>query len=35
MHLKYEGPLLKVVMLVALATLLIFMTLLFADVAFA
>jgi cytochrome c oxidase subunit IV len=35
MHLKYEGPLLKAVMLVALGTLLIFLTLLFADVAFA
>jgi len=35
MHLKYEGPLLKATMLVALGTLLIFLTLLFADVAFA
>jgi cytochrome c oxidase subunit IV len=35
MHLKYEGLLLKAVMLVALVTLLIFLTLLFADVAFA
>lgn len=35
MHLKYEGPLLKVVMFVALGTLIIFLTLLFADVAFA
>lgn len=35
MHLKYEGPLLKAVMLVALGTLLIFLTLLFADIAFA
>lgn len=35
MHLKYEGPLLKAVMFVALGTLLIFLTLLFADVAFA
>jgi cytochrome c oxidase subunit 4 len=35
MHLKYEGPLLKAVMLIALGTLLIFLTLLFADVAFA
>jgi cytochrome c oxidase subunit IV len=35
MHLKYEGVLLKAVMLVALGTLLVFLTLLFADVAFA
>jgi cytochrome c oxidase subunit IV len=35
MHLKYEDPLLKAIMLVALGTLLIFLTLLFADVAFA
>lgn len=35
MHLKYEDPLLKGVILVALVTLLIFLTLLFSDVAFA
>lgn len=35
MHLKYEDPLLKGVILVALITLLIFLTLLFSDVAFA
>ena len=35
MHLKYEDPLLKGVFLIALGTLLIFLTLLFADVAFA
>ena len=35
MHLRYEEPLLKGVILVALVTLLIFLTLLFADVAFA
>jgi cytochrome c oxidase subunit 4 len=34
MHLRYEGPLLKVVVLVTLATLLIFFALLFSDVAF-
>lgn len=34
MHLKYEGLLLKTVLLVALATLLIFFALTFADVAF-
>lgn len=34
MHLKYEGPLLKAVVFVALATLLIFFALLFSDVAF-
>ncbi|MCE1229746.1 MAG: cytochrome C oxidase subunit IV family protein [Firmicutes bacterium] len=34
MHLKYEPPLLKVVVLVTLGTLLIFFALLFADVAF-
>jgi cytochrome c oxidase subunit IV len=34
MHLKYEGPLLKGVVLVTLGTLLIFFALLFADVAF-
>jgi len=34
MHLKYEGPLLKGVVLVTLLTLLIFFILLFADVAF-
>lgn len=34
MHLRYEGPLLKVVVLVTLGTLLIFFALLFADVAF-
>ena len=34
MHLKYEGPLLKVVVLVTLGTLLIFFALLFSDVAF-
>lgn len=35
MHLKYEDPLLKAVILIALTTLLIFLTLLFSDVAFA
>ncbi len=35
MHLKYEDPLLKGVILIAIVTLLIFLTLLFADVAFA
>jgi cytochrome c oxidase subunit IV len=35
MHLKYEGPLIKAVMLIALVTLLIFLTLMFSDVAFA
>ncbi len=35
MHLKYEDPLLKGVFFVALSTLLIFLVLLFADVAFA
>jgi len=34
MHLRYEGALLKGVLLVTLATLLIFFVLLFADVAF-
>ena len=34
MHLKYEGPLLKAVVLVTLGTLLIFFALLFSDVAF-
>jgi len=34
MHLRYEGPLLKVVVLVTLGTLLIFFALLFSDVAF-
>ncbi len=34
MHLKYEGPLLKLVVLATLATLLIFFALLFSDVAF-
>lgn len=34
MHLKYEGPLLKGVLLVALATLLVFFALTFADLAF-
>ncbi len=34
MHLKYEPPLLKAVLFVTLATLLIFFTLTFADVAF-
>lgn len=34
MHLRYEGPLLKIVVLVALGTLLIFFALMFADVAF-
>lgn len=34
MHLKYEGPLLKVVVLVTLGTLLIFFALMFSDVAF-
>jgi cytochrome c oxidase subunit 4 len=35
MHLRYEDPLLKGVMLVAIITLLIFLVLLFSDVAFA
>jgi cytochrome c oxidase subunit 4 len=34
MHLKYEGPLFKIVVLVTLGTLLIFFALLFSDVAF-
>lgn len=34
MHLKYEGVLLKVILLVTLATLLIFFALMFSDVAF-
>ncbi len=34
MHLRYEGPLFKVVILVTLGTLLIFFALLFSDVAF-
>lgn len=34
MHLKYEGPLLKGLVLVALGTLLIFFSLLFSDIAF-
>jgi cytochrome c oxidase subunit 4 len=34
MHLKYEGPLLKGVVLVTLLTLLIFFAMLFSDVAF-
>jgi cytochrome c oxidase subunit IV len=34
MHLKYEGALLKIVVAVALGTLLIFFALLFSDVAF-
>jgi len=34
MHLRYEGPLLKGVVFVALGTLLIFFALLFSDVAF-
>jgi cytochrome c oxidase subunit IV len=34
MHLRYEGPLLKGVLLITLGTLLIFFVLLFADVAF-
>jgi cytochrome c oxidase subunit 4 len=34
MHLRYEGPLLKSVLLITLGTLLIFFVLLFADVAF-
>ena len=34
MHLRYEGPLFKVVVLVTLGTLLIFFALLFSDVAF-
>ena len=34
MHLKYEGSLLKIVVLVTLGTLLIFFALLFSDVAF-
>lgn len=34
MHLKYEGPLLKGIVLVTLGTLLIFFVLLFSDVAF-
>jgi cytochrome c oxidase subunit 4 len=35
MHLRYEGPLIKSIMLIALGTLLIFLALLFADIAFA
>lgn len=35
MHLRYEDPLLKGVMLVAITTLLIFLVLLFSDIAFA
>jgi cytochrome c oxidase subunit 4 len=35
MHLKYEHPLLKGVILVAVVTLLIFLVLLFSDIAFA
>ena len=35
MHLRYEDPLLKGVMLVAITTLLIFLVLMFSDVAFA
>jgi cytochrome c oxidase subunit 4 len=35
MHLRYEDPLLKGVIIVALVTLLIFLALLFSDVAFA
>ncbi len=35
MHLRYEDPLLKGVILVAIVTLLIFLVLLFSDVAFA
>jgi cytochrome c oxidase subunit IV len=35
MHLRYEDPLLKGVMLVAMITLVIFLALLFSDVAFA
>jgi cytochrome c oxidase subunit 4 len=35
MHLKYEGPLIKSILLIALGTLLIFLALLFADIAFA
>jgi len=34
MHLKYEGPVFKIVVLVTLGTLLIFFALLFSDVAF-
>lgn len=34
MHLKYEGPLLKGVVLITLATLLIFFALLYSDIAF-
>ena len=34
MHLRYEGPLFKIVILVTLGTLLIFFALLFSDVAF-
>jgi cytochrome c oxidase subunit 4 len=34
MHLRYEGPLLKIVVLVTLGTLLIFFALLFSDIAF-
>ena len=34
MHLKYEGPVFKIVILVTLGTLLIFFALLFSDVAF-
>jgi cytochrome c oxidase subunit IV len=34
MHLRYEGPLLKAIVLVTLGTLLVFLALLFSDVAF-
>lgn len=34
MHLKYEGPLLKITVLVTIGTLLIFFALLYSDVAF-
>ena len=34
MHLKYEGPLFKIIILVTLGTLLIFFALLFSDIAF-
>jgi cytochrome c oxidase subunit 4 len=34
MHLRYEGPLLKAIVLVTLGTLLIFFALMFSDVAF-
>jgi cytochrome c oxidase subunit IV len=35
MHLRHEGPLIKSIMLIALGTLLVFLALLFSDIAFA